>query len=163
MAVPVAIPHIPLGYVTRKTEEMRSLWGTNVEISLSYMGNLAINSLTHPSRTHHRYEDFRTASRIPKASGKYLVHLAVSNGSESFLSEEGAWLLWMVISLASAIASLLRWLLLVGKKKFGSGKLEIDWAYVLYSQRCTGSIWWKTTLSTPTLLYKKILLYYGYY
>ena len=36
---------------------------------------------THPSRTHHLYEDSRTASRIPKASGKYRVHFAVSRGS----------------------------------------------------------------------------------
>lgn len=38
-----------------------------------------------PSRTHHRYDDCRTASWIPKASGRYRVHLAVSKGSSSSL------------------------------------------------------------------------------
>jgi hypothetical protein len=37
---------------------------------------------TYPSRTHHRYDDCRTASRIPNVSGRYRVHLAVSNGSD---------------------------------------------------------------------------------
>ena len=36
------------------------------------------------SRTHHRYGVLRTFSRIPKASGRYLVHCAVSGDSLVF-------------------------------------------------------------------------------
>ena len=36
---------------------------------------------THDSLAHHRYGEFRIDSRIPNASGRYCVHLAVSLGA----------------------------------------------------------------------------------
>ena len=114
IAVAVASPHIPLKLIKRRRKELElhnmylhtmqfsfivTLFGGNQKI-LCY-----IIRYTYPSRTHQRYELFLTPSRIPKVSGKNLVHFAVSKGSAAslFLLEASALLFVKVVGSASAI------------------------------------------------------------
>ena len=56
------------------------------------------------SRTHHRNGLFRTFSRIPKASGRYFVHFAVSGDSDVLGDDEVVVVVVVVVDMVNRSA-----------------------------------------------------------